>query len=106
MSNKRQLRSADDLLSPALSATIAEVPHLRPSDAAVVRLAVLYAEAIDGAEPDERDKALAVLGPRLLQALDALNATPKARAARAGARQEGPSHGVGQLAALRAARAH
>lgn len=93
------LRSADELLAPAVAASVAGL-ELAPSDAAVVRLAQSYAAAIDGAE-DPRD-ALEKLGPKLLAALQALQATPAARARRRP--QGGGSAGPNRLQALRDAR--
>src|SRR6266511_1663858 len=68
----RVLRDADELLLPAVSAAIGALT-LEDSDAAVVKLAQAYAAAIDtDAEGDELEK----LGPKLLAALTALQATP------------------------------
>lgn len=88
---------------PAVEATLAEL-SLAPEDAALARLAEGYARTIDQAAaiaaaaqriPYDEDTAeqvkklaarvgahvtMADLGPKLLAALDALGATPKARA--------------------------
>lgn len=96
---------------------------LQPEDAAVQALAVEYAETIDRAaelaekaaeipyDPDtaqmvarlkqrvDAHVVMADLGPKLLAALDALGATPKARAATG---KPAPPSGPSRLAALRA----
>lgn len=70
---------------------------LEAADMAAVHLALAYADAIDASQ--ERDRALADLGPKLLQALTALGATP---AARNGITKGGAQSG--RLAELRAKR--
>ena len=96
--------------------------ELQPEDAAVAALAVEYGETIDraaeladaaGALPYDPDTAamvarlkarveahavMAELGPKLLAALDAIQATPKARAA---AGKPAPAGGKSKLTALR-----
>ena len=96
------LRPADSLLAPAVETTLANLAKvgLTDSDAAVVRLAQSYAAAIDGAE--DPAEALQALGPKLLAALQALQATPAARARRRP--QGGGSAGPNRLQALREAR--
>jgi hypothetical protein len=71
------LRSADELLAPAIAETIASL-DLKPEDAAAARVAERYAAVIDAA----KDQAYAMrwLGPLLLDALEELGATPAARA--------------------------
>jgi hypothetical protein len=91
------LRPADGLLAPSVAKTISQL-RLEPQDGACALLARQYAEAIDNA-PD-RGKALELHGHRLLAVLEALGATPRARAAAA----KGVTPGAGRLAALRAAR--
>jgi hypothetical protein len=92
------LRSADDLLAPAVEKTLAALT-LSDQDTAAVRLVREYAAAID-ADKGEHD-ALDTYGPKLLAALSALGATPAARARlKAGGAPSGPN----RLEALRAAR--
>ncbi len=127
------LRSADRLLVPAIQASLGKL-ELSEEDQALSRLAETYARQIDQAagaaahadrvlravdqaeDPDLYEQVAALkaklaertavsdLGPKLLAALDALGASPKARAAAAkggGARgQRG-----GKLAAIRESRA-
>jgi hypothetical protein len=69
------LRSADDLFRSAVTQTLAAL-DLTAADEALRRLAWSYAEALD-ADPE----SLATLGPRLLSALESLQATPRARRA-------------------------
>lgn len=124
------LRSADELLGPALAETLGQL-GLADSDAALVKLAERYAAAIDhaaelaaeadaiaeGLDPDdlpgrqrlallaakvEGQTVLGNLGPKLLQALQALQATPQARAKRRGG--GGDRAGPNRLQALREAR--
>lgn len=77
-SNRRHLQPADVTLVQAVGATRASLV-LAEEDAAVVRLAEHYAQAIDGAE--DQEDALVKLGPKLLDVLESLGASPKARAA-------------------------
>ena len=124
------LRDADELLAPAVAASVNALQLTDDRDAAVVRLTQRYAAQLDRAaelaakadaielDPDDRDgqlllatlaaqvgaqQALATLGPKLLAALQALQATPAARARRKGG---GGDHAGEQnrLAQLRAAR--
>ncbi|MEV6306472.1 hypothetical protein AB0M02_44185 [Actinoplanes sp. NPDC051861] len=128
----RWLRPADELIAPVVAEALAAVPDLTPADAAAKRLAACYADAIDEAatlaadaariagalDPDdltgrqmlarlekqvEQQVVLDALGPKLLAVLDALGATPKARAARKGG-AGGGSNVPGKLAALRGSR--
>jgi len=71
------LRSIDDMLYPAVAESI-EALDLGPEDTAVAQLALQLAGTIDAA----RDPAWAArwLMPNLLAALEALHATPLARA--------------------------
>jgi len=76
--------------------------ELQPSDGATVELARRYADAIDEAERKAEDPeyegpdGLKEYGPKLLQALDALGLTPKARrtAAAGGRKPEGGTRGA------------
>lgn len=73
-----------------------------PADAATVRLAALYAEAIDAgacAECGKKGDVLDRLGPKLLAALVEIGATPRARGAKGGGQG-----GQSALDRLRAAR--
>jgi hypothetical protein len=114
----------DRKLEPAVAATLAELA-LDPADQAVSRLALHLARTIDRAEaiaaqarkipfePDSADevKRLAArvsaqatasdLGPKLLAALDALGATPKARAQSGGKPAGLNSTAATTLAAMR-----
>lgn len=71
------LRPVDELLAPAVTGALAEM-SFRDEDAGAVKLALQYAAAIDRAE--DRAEALNQLGPKLLACLEALGATPAARA--------------------------
>lgn len=119
------LRDAADLLAPAVAETVAAL-QVAPEDAAAVRLAQRYAATIDRAAeiaadldeipPEDYDTekliralrakveaqaVLAELGPKLLAALEALGATPAARAKlKAGGAPSAPS----RLEALRQTR--
>jgi hypothetical protein len=70
------LRDADELLGPAVAASLAAL-DLAPEHAAVARLAERYASSIDAA----RDPAWAArwIGPLLLDCLEQLGATPMSR---------------------------
>jgi hypothetical protein len=94
----RALRSAGELLAPAVAETIAAL-DLSTEDAAAVRLAGRYAATIDTAE--DRAEAMEKLGPKLLAVLESLGATP---AARAKLRGGAPTHAESRIAVLRAAR--
>jgi hypothetical protein len=97
----RMLRSADGLVSPAVAEAIQALP-LAPEDAGAMQVARNLAQAIDDAIPEERVDVLARLAPKLLDALESLGATPRARAAiKKGAGGERKS---GALSTLRAAR--
>lgn len=128
----RRLRPIDDLITPAVAETLAAIPDLTPADVAAKQLAARYAAAIDRAadlaalagdvlerlDPDDEtgrqmlgrlakqvdaQVVLDSLGPKLLAVLDALGATPKARAARKGG-AGGGGKPAGKLAAIRDAR--
>lgn len=114
--------STERKLVPAVEETLSNLV-LDPGDAALSRLAMQYARTIDQAAaiaaqaariPFDPDSAEAVeqlrkrvsaqvtmsdLGPKLLAALDALGATPKARASSSKPQAAG---GKSKLAALRA----
>lgn len=107
---KRTLKPVPDAaaepkgITPKIEATLAAL-ELRPEDAGIAELALRYARTIDRAEaiaaraaqipfdPDSADEVkrlaqrvsaqvtMSDLGPKLQAALDALGATPKARAA-------------------------
>lgn len=115
----------DRKILPAVEETLRHVV-LAPEDAAIARLARGYAWTIDTAaaiaaqadriafDPDTADEVkklrakvsahttMADLGPKLQACLDALGATPKARAA-AGKPAAGPAGGPSKLAILRGA---
>lgn len=108
---------------PAVEETLAHV-EIQPEDAGLARLALGYARTIDQAQaiaaqaakiPFDEDTAeevrrlaarvaahttMSELGPKLLAALDALGATPKARAAAGKPAQPGQG-GPSKLAQLR-----
>lgn len=65
---------SDQTLSDAVTAALGDL-EIVPKDGGTVRLALVYAEAID-ADPAQLSK----LGPGLLSVLEALAMTPKARA--------------------------
>lgn len=71
------LHDAGRGLTAAAADTITAL-ELAPEDAAAVRLTQKYAAEIDNAE--DSAAALERLGPKLLAVLDALGATPQARA--------------------------
>lgn len=98
-----KLRSADGLLATAVAATINEL-DLDDEDKAAAELAKHYAAAIDTDHCSEcnADRSLDTLGPKLLACLEALGATPSARArlVKGGAANAGPN----RLGTLREAR--
>ncbi len=92
------LRDADKLLAPAVERTLGAL-QLTDADAALATLARSYAAAVDA---DPEGDALEALGPKLLAALQQLQATPAARSkVKTGG---GDRAGQGQLQALREAR--
>jgi hypothetical protein len=95
------LRPADDLLAPAVATTIGKL-QLEDADAAVVKLAKRYAAAIDAAA--DQAGALERLGPKLLTALNALGASPRARSILRARSGGGGNVGPNRLQALREAR--
>lgn len=108
------LRPAEELLTPAVQHAIDALDQLSESDAAAVKLALRYASTIDNSRGhcrgchdtecrrDSPQWAMRWLGPLLLDCLDALGATPAARARlRGGKPADAPPS---QLAKLRAAR--
>lgn len=74
-----RIRSASDLLLPAVQETIAKLV-LTPEDTAAATLAEHYARTIDAASEELEADTLKELGPKLLGCLEALGATPRARA--------------------------
>lgn len=98
-----KLRDSEQLLDSAVATTLDSL-DLADADAAAARLVRHYAAAIDAAHCSEcgADTSLDTLGPRLLAALEALGATPAARARRS--KGGGQSAGTGRLQALRDAR--
>lgn len=96
----RQLRSADTLLTTAVH-TAVQALQTGPEDTAAVRLALLYAAAIDSNDDQAAYTALNDMGPKLLSTLDALGATPKSRRTR----KTPPSRAESRLEVLRATRA-
>lgn len=57
---------------------------LEPADTGAAELARKYAAAIDDLAPDDMPRLIGTIGPSLLRALEALGATPAARAKVAG----------------------
>jgi hypothetical protein len=118
----------DRKLTPAVEETLSQL-ELAPEDVGIARLAVGYARTIDQAaaiaaqaqripfDPDTADEVkrlaarvsahatMADLGPKLLATLDALGATPKARAVTAKSGGHKPAAGgtASPLARLRRA---
>lgn len=97
----RRLQSAETLMCTAVHEAVKAL-QIGPEDSAAVRLALLYAAAIDSNDDQAAYTALNDMGPKLLSALDALGATPKSRGARKGVP---PSRAQSRLEALRASRA-
>jgi len=92
------IRDADDLVEFAVRETL-DCLTLLPEHAAAKKLAIEFARAIDRA--DSSTYSMRHLAPLLLDCLESLGATPRARAAF----KEGKAvHGTGGLTALRAAR--
>ena len=91
-----RVRDADELLAPDVRATIAAL-KLDGQDAAAAQLALALANAIDAA--DKPAAALRWLGPELLKCLEALGATPAARARLP--KREQPRAGVSKLDQMR-----
>lgn len=89
-----KLRAAGDTMAYAVGVTI-DALTLSDEDKATARLAALYASQID-----QDAETLEALGPKLLAALEALGASPRARAAI----RKGPASPGGRLEQLRAAR--
>jgi hypothetical protein len=126
--SRRHLRSADELIFPEVEQSLADLgSKLTKADKAVAQLARRYAATIDAAYdiatdldavPADEDLAgrvawlarkveaqtvLETLGPKLLACLEALGASPRARAAQS----KGTGSGAGttsKLTALREAR--
>ncbi|MGE3414184.1 MAG: hypothetical protein AB7L91_18420 [Dehalococcoidia bacterium] len=123
--NRRKIAAVPDVPAGGLARDVQETVEklaLQPEDVAVAAVAVKYAETIDRAAaiaaqaariPFSEDTAeevkrlaarvsahstMADIGPKLLAALDALGATPKARAA---AGKPAPTGGKSRLTALR-----
>ena len=94
------LRDASELLWPALAETLTQL-DLGSEHAAAKKLAQRYAQVID----EHRDQAYALrwIGPLLLDALEALGATPAARAALTKGAKDADA-APSQLEKLRAAR--
>lgn len=93
------LRDAGELLEAAVRATIGALTTT-DEDAAVIRLAISYAQTID--QCAEREWAIRWVAPLLLDCLEQLGATPAARTRlKTGKTTDAP---VSQLAKLRAAK--
>lgn len=92
----RTLRPVDDLIAPAIHATINAL-QTGPEDSGAVQLAHIYAKRID-----DDPESLEQIGPKLLAVLESLGATPKGRSL-----LKAPAGGAkgGKLAAVRNARA-
>lgn len=76
-------------LSDALDGALAETDQ-DARDGATVALARFYAATIDAVPDSAMVETLRDLGPKLLAALEALNMSPRARAAVKGATSGGP----------------
>lgn len=94
------LRAAEDLVLPALQESLSAL-GLGPEHAAAVRLAERYAKVLDRAQ----DVAWACrwIGPLYLDALDAIGATPMAKARLAKGQKQAP-HVPSRLDELRSRR--
>lgn len=97
MAGRRHLRSADGLMAPALAETVAALDPPE-SDAALVRLAEVTAEAIDAMPVEVKAAMLGQTGPMLLKLLQELETRHQRR------RKPG-SDRTSRLAQLRAANA-
>jgi hypothetical protein len=96
------LRDADELLLPAVRASIAALKDKTGADAAIIKLAERYAVTIDQAPPARTEYVMRYIGPLLHDALESLGATPVARTKTRG-KEGSPSGGTSRLATLRAA---
>jgi len=92
------IRDADDLVEFAVRETL-DCLTLLPEHAAAKKLAIEFARAIDRA--DSSTYSMRHLAPLLLDCLESLGATPRAKAA---LREGKPPSVTGGLTALRAAR--
>ena len=92
------IRDADDLVEFAVRETL-DCLILQPEHAAAKKLAIEFARAIDRA--DSSTYSMRHLAPLLLDCLESLGATPRAKAA---LREGKPPSVTGGLTALRAAR--
>lgn len=73
----RNVRDVSDMLWPAVAETLASL-ELDPEYSGAKKLAQRYAQVID--QHDDQAWAVRWIGPELLKALDALGATPDAKA--------------------------
>jgi hypothetical protein len=73
------MKPATDTLAGAVSSSVAAL-DLEVADQATARLALIYAEWIDDLQPPEGAKLLGPLGRALSGCLEALGASPAARA--------------------------
>lgn len=98
------LRPADDLLVPAIRATIGAL-DLPETDTGLARLAERYGAAIDSATPESQARTLLDLGPKLLSALESMGATPASRARIEKKAEPTSPSGPSELDVMRASRA-
>jgi hypothetical protein len=96
------VRDTDEMMLPAVKASINALENRTGADAAIIRLAEQYAAEIDATPPDKRYYVLRYIGPLLHDALESLGATPVART-RARGKEGTPASGTSRLAVLRAA---
>lgn len=98
------LRDADELVLPAVRSAIAEL-DTTSADAAVIKLCERYAAAMDAAQGAKAQAwAIRWIGPLLLDALEALGASPAARSKlKEGKPRRAASNGLAELRAARRA---
>jgi hypothetical protein len=113
----RAVRDADELLLPAVRASVAGLGELGDADQATARLAERYADLIDNAgrhcagcddgdcKRESNSWALRWIGPLLLDALGELGLSPAGRK-RIGERKPAGPSAPSRIAQLRAAAQH
>jgi hypothetical protein len=97
------LREVDKLFWPAIQETLAALGQLG-EDSTAKKLAQRYAQVIDATPDAKQASVLRWLGPELLKVLEALGATPAARAAMTKGQKPATENAPNGLAKLRAAK--